>query len=163
MSDDKPVSPLEGHSSPLGKHPIGTGMGGLAGAVVAGAAVGSGAGPVGTVVGAVIGAAAGALTGHAFAELIDPESEDAYWREQWTAKADLSGQRDYDQDISPAYRYGVSAYNRNPEQHFNDLEESLAAGWDAARGESRLDWADARVASMDAWIRARDLAHRAKE
>ena len=36
---------------------------------------------------------------------------------------------------------------------WSEVEPNLAAGWPAARGDSKLDWADARQAAKDAWDR----------
>ena len=72
------------------------------------------------------------------------------------AAADLS----WEQDYSPAYRYGQEAFSANPGREFKDAESELEQGWAQARAQSRLDWSDARFAIMDAWTRARDLADR---
>jgi hypothetical protein len=160
MNKDKPLAKGESRN-PLVQHPVGSAAGGVVGAAAAAAVVGSVVGPVGTVAGAVIGAAAGALTGSAFSELVDPEAEVAFWRGEWQKDpARVAAGMSYEQDFSPAYRYGVDAFTADPDRHFDELEPRLAEGWMQARGASRLDWGDARLASLDAWQRARDLAHR---
>ena len=160
MSKDRPVARGESRN-PLVQHPVGSAAGSIVGAAAAAAVVGSVVGPVGTVAGAVIGAAAGALTGSAFSDLVDPEAEVAFWRSEWQKDPQrAAGGMSYEQDFSPAYRYGVDAFTADPDRHFDELEPRLAEGWTQARGESRLEWGDARLASLDAWQRARDLANR---
>lgn len=146
--------------NPLGTHPVGTAVGGAAGAVAAGAAVGSAAGPIGAAVGAAIGAAAGGMTGKLIADSFDPQMEDDFWRKNWSDRTYIDGGFTYDQDYAPAYRYGIDAYARYPERHYDEFEPELAAGWDNARGESRLDWDRARHATRDAWQRLRENAER---
>jgi hypothetical protein len=145
-----------------GFHPVGTGIGAAAGGVAAGAAVGSVAGPVGTVIGAAVGALAGGLVGKGIAEQIDPSVEDAYWRDNFLERdyIDDPGEARYD-DYGPAYRYGVDAYGRNAGRDYDDVEPELAAGWDKARGTSRLHWDDAKHATRDAWHRLKDGTERA--
>ena len=147
--------------NPLGAHPVGTAAGALAGAAAAGAAVGSVAGPIGAAVGAAIGGVAGGFAGKGIADMIDPEMEDSYWRENWSERSYIDGGFTYDQDYGPAYRYGVDSYMRYPERHYDDIETDLAAGWHEARGESRLDWDRARAATRDAWQRVSDTIERA--
>lgn len=146
--------------NPLGAHPVGTGVGAAAGAVAAGAAVGSVAGPVGAAVGAAIGGVAGGFAGKGIADLVDPEMEDRYWRDNWQGRSYIDGGFTYDQDWGPAYRYGVDAYTRYPDRRYDDLEEELSIRWSEARGESRLDWDRARHATRDAWERVSDMVER---
>ena len=163
MHEDKPVAKGE-HREPAVKHPVGIAAGGVVGAAAAAAVAGSVAGPVGAVAGAVVGAAIGALGGTAFAALVDPDLEDAYWREAHAS--DPARTREglsYEQDYGPAYRYGVDVFSAHPDRHFNELEAQLSEGWARARGESRLDWEQARLPTLDAWQRARDLSQRRSE
>jgi outer membrane lipoprotein SlyB len=90
-SDLKGEANLDPLSGKVGAHPVGTGLGATAGAVAAGAAAGSIAGPAGTVVGAVVGAVAGGLAGKEMAERIDPTSEEAYWRENYSSRNYVNG------------------------------------------------------------------------
>jgi hypothetical protein len=61
-----------------------------------------------------------------------------------------SSGRDWD-DYAPAYHYGHAARARHRGQRFEDVEEQLAAGWDACKADSRLLWVEARGAVLDAW------------
>ena len=171
MNEDKPVAKgdlrnaVEGDRGserpPLGGHPVVAAAGATVGAVAVGAAVGSVGGPVGTAVGAAIGAVAGAFLGQGIADLIDPVSEDAYWREHWHDRDYIDSGFTYDKDYGPAYRYGVDAHARYPERRYEDIETELAARWKDARGESALEWDRARHAARDAWHRVSERAERA--
>lgn len=138
-----------------GAHPIGTGIGtgiGAAlGGVATGAAVGTVAGPVGTAVGAVIGTVVGGLMGKAAAEEIDPTFEEDYWRSSFHTRPYANG-ASFD-DFSPAYRYGVTSYLNYPDASFDDVESNLARDWNVSGGNSKLVWADARIATREAWDR----------
>jgi hypothetical protein len=163
IKEDKPVARGDGRDPGI-KHPVGVVAGGVVGAAAAAAVAGSVAGPVGTVAGAVVGAAIGALGGTAFAALVDPDLEEAYWRQAHAA--DPARTREglsYEQDYGPAYRYGVDAFSAHPDRHFNEMEAQLSEGWAQARGESRLDWEQARLPTLDASQRVRDLAQRKPE
>jgi len=143
-----------------GAHPVGTGLGALVGGAAAGAVTGTVAGPLGTVIGAAVGAIAGGLAGKGIAESIDPTIEDAYWRENYETRPYVDADRDYD-DYGPAYGYGVSAFQRYPDQTFDAVEPELGRDWGTTRGTSSLDWNDAKHATRDAWQRLSDTVERA--
>jgi len=157
LDRDANRDPLTGTS---GAHPIGVGLGAVLGGAAAGAATGTIAGPVGTVVGAAVGAVVGGLAGKGVAELVDPTREDAYWRENYTARPYVYSGAPYN-DYGPAYRYGTDAYVRQPGRSFEDSEAELARDWDKARGTSTLAWARAKNASSDAWHRVSNSIERA--
>lgn len=54
-------------------------------------------------------------------------------------------------DYDPAYRYAYKSYEENPNARFEDLETRLEAGWDIAKGKSKLAWLDAKEAVRSAW------------
>jgi hypothetical protein len=135
-----------------GAHPVGVGVGAAVGGAAAGAAAGSVAGPVGTVVGAAVGAVAGGYAGKAAAESIDPTTEDAYWRENYTSQPYYESGTAYD-EYAPAYRYGWESRQRFHDRRFEDVERDLESGWSKARGKSRLGWEKAKLATRDAWHR----------
>lgn len=130
-----------------GAHPVGTGVG-AAGGAVAGAAAGAVAGPVGAVVGLV----AGGLGGKAVAESVNPTAEEAYWRSSYDRESYYEPGRSYD-DYAPAYALGWSS-RAVREDSFDMLEPTLADEWATRRGNSTLDWPQARHASRAAWVRA---------
>ncbi|WP_280154471.1 hypothetical protein [Piscinibacter sp. XHJ-5] len=154
---DENRDPLSGAP---GSHPVGTGLGAAAGGLAAGAAVGTAAGPIGTAIGAAIGAVAGGLAGKGVAELVDPTAEDAYWRKTYSSRPYVDPTYNYD-DYGPAYRYGLSAYSDHPGRAFDDVESDIGAGWDRARGSSRLTWEHAKEATRDAWERVGNAVERA--
>ena len=136
-----------------GSHPVGTAVGGVGGAV-AGAAIGSMAGPLGTLIGGAIGAVAGGGAGHASAEAIDPTREEAYWRAEHANANYYKEGYDFDRDMHPAYAVGYANRGRYPaDARFEDHEDDLRRSWEEVKGDSRMDWNDARMASHDAWVR----------
>jgi uncharacterized protein (TIGR02284 family) len=142
-----------------GAHPVGTGVGATGGAI-AGAAAGSVAGPVGTVVGLVAGAVVGGLGGKEVAEGVNPTLEDAYWREHYATEPYRDAALTYD-DYGPAYELGWSGrVNRGSD--FEGAERELASEWATRRGASRLEWEQARPATLAAWNRA-DETYYAKQ
>jgi phage tail tape-measure protein len=139
-------------SSKFGSHPVGTGVG-AAGGAAAGAAAGTAVGgPAGTLVGGAIGAAAGALAGQGIAEAIDPEVEDAYWRDNYSGRHYVDQGTPYT-DYRPAYRYGWESRARYGDRTFDQVENELERGWDKVKGESKLGWVKAKSAVRDAWHR----------
>lgn len=133
------------------EHMVGTGVG-AAGGAVAGAAIGTAVGgPVGGVVGGAIGAATGAVAGQKVAEATNPGADDAYWSANYLKRAYVERDRPYS-DYRPAYRYGWESRSRLGGS-FRDFESELAAGWDKAKGESKLVWTQAKHAVSDAWHR----------
>lgn len=140
------------HAADVEGHPVGTGVGAALGGAAAGALTGSVAGPVGTVVGIALGAIAGGLAGKEFAELIDPQVEETYWREHYDTRDYVPAGSDFS-DFAPAFSYGIAARISYPGRAFEDIEPELSAGWRDARGRSQLDWAEAMPAARDAWVR----------
>ncbi len=142
-----------------GAHPVGTGLGAAAGGMAAGAAAGTVAGPIGTLVGAAAGAIVGGLAGKGVAEMVDPTAEEAYWRENYSTRPYVRSGATFD-EYAPAYRYGVTSYQRYPDTTFDEAEPSLRDEWDDARGDSTLSWNDARNASRDSWQRVHAASQR---
>jgi uncharacterized protein YcfJ len=135
-----------------GAHPVGTGVGAAAGGVAAGAAVGSVAGPVGTAVGAAVGAVAGGLAGKGVAERMNPTVEDAYWRDNYKNESYVRSDYTYE-DYSPAYRAGYEGRVRYDGRGFDEVESDVRGDYERNRGNSRLDWDDAKHATRAAWHR----------
>jgi hypothetical protein len=133
-----------------GAHPVGVGVGAVAGGVATGAAVGTVAGPIGTGIGGAIGAVVGGLVGKGVAESVDPTLEQGYWRENYASRDYVDPGRKFE-DYAPAYDYGVRRYDAT--RSFEDVEPDLAGDWDSVRGNSDLEWNDARPAARDAWER----------
>lgn len=79
------------------------------------------------------------------------EALDTQYRDHY-AKASYNDPAYPYEDYRQAYRYGTYARANNPDRAWNDdYERELAAGWPKARGQSRLEWEQARNATRDAW------------
>lgn len=135
-----------------GSHPVGTGAGASGGALAGAAIGGAVGGPVGAVIGGAAGAIAGGLGGHAAGEAVNPTVEDSYWRENYSTRPYVTDNAKYD-DYSPAYRVGWESASENRGRKFDEVETDLEKRWSTSRGNSRLDWSDARNAARDAWDR----------
>ena len=133
------------------KSKVGTGVG-AAGGAAAGATIGSTAGPVGTVVGGAVGAAAGALAGQGIADAIDPDAENAYWRDHYSSRHYVDSGAPYT-EYEPAYRYGWESRMKYADKTYDDVQSDLERGWDRAKGSSKLGWVKAKNAVRDAWHR----------
>lgn len=128
---------------------------GGAGGLVTGAAIGAATGgPVGAVIGAAVGAAAGVGVAKGVDRLVNPEAEDAYWRENYHTRPYATADRDYEY-YRPAFEYGWESRARYPERDYDAAEGELRAGWEERRGDSRMSWEDARLPARDAWERIR--------
>lgn len=131
---------------------VGTGVG-AAGGAAAGAAIGTAVGgPVGTLVGGAVGAAAGALAGQGIARTVDPNVEDAYWRDNYNTRDYVDRGTDYS-EYGPAYRYGWESRSRQGNRSYAASENDLERGWESAKGNSELSWMKAKNAVKDAWHR----------
>ncbi len=134
--------------------------GGMTGAAIAGASAGTIAGgPVGTVVGALAGSwrapCSAASPGKALAERFNPEHEDEYWRNEFPRRPyAVSSQYGWD-DYWPAYRFGYERFPAHPGRSFDEVEPELSQQWELGRGNSRLNWSEAREATRDAYERLR--------
>ncbi len=138
-----------------GLHPVGMGVGAVAGGAAAGALAGTIFGPIGTLIGAGVGVVAGAAAGESVAERIDTSGEHAFWRSEHANRPYTDTEHyDYDRDYAAAYGYGLLVREQHGTRDFDDSEDDLREGWDLERGESRLDWDEARDAARDAWFRA---------
>lgn len=153
IREDKDQANRDPITKAPGAHPIGVGIGAAAGGMAAGAAAGTlAAGPIGTVVGAAVGAIAGGLGGKAVAEHFDPTVEEGYWRENHDSQTFKKDGTVYD-DYAPAYRMGYEGRNRYADESFESVETKLQQDYTSNRGESLLDWDDARPAARAAWDR----------
>lgn len=155
---DRNPDPITGEA---GSHPVGTGVG-SAGGAAAGAAIGAAFGPIGMLVGGTIGAVAGGAAGHEAGEAIDPTIEEAYWRESHDTRPYAKKGSDYTH-YAPAYRYGWESRTKQRGRKWDDsLERELGSQWSSYRGDSSLEWNEARHATRDAWDRA-DRTYRTYE
>ena len=135
----------------LGMTAVGVAGGILAG-VAAGATIGGIAGPIGAIAGAAIGGAVGGAAGEEVARELNPTDEEIYWEKAYVTRPYIVDGHDY-ASYRPAYRAGIDGYGANPKQSFESLEPSLRNNWNIARGESKLERAEARHAAEDAFSR----------
>jgi hypothetical protein len=149
----------------LDEHPVGAGVGAVVGGSIGGALAGTVAGVGGAVAGAAAGAVLGAWVGKAAAEssapepaLAGPDTEEAYWRENYT-KLPYVGEGSFE-DYGPAFRYGINAYRSFPERSFDAMEPELSRHWPQSSEGSTLGWNQARRAARDAWMRLADSDQR---
>jgi len=73
-----------------------------------------------------------------------------HWQRAYKDEPYYSDKYSWD-DFDPAYRYAYKSYEENPHARFEDLETRLEAGWDIAKGKSKLAWTDAKEAIRSAW------------
>ena len=130
---------------------VGQGVG-AAGGAATGAAVGASVGgPAGAVAGAAIGAVAGAMAGHGIAAAIDPDVEDAYWRDNYGTRPYVKTGAPYN-DYRDAYRYGWES-RAKATSTWDETSDDLERGWEKAKQNSRLAWSEAKDAVRDGWHR----------
>lgn len=82
--------------------------------------------------------------------------EDTYWRQNYSSRPYSNENQDYG-TYQPAYRYGVNTANdpSNASRRFEDLDQrQLESGWNQSRGNSTLEWNQARDAIRDSYNRA---------
>jgi hypothetical protein len=132
-------------------HAVGTGVG-AAGGAATGAALGAAVGgPPGALIGAAVGGVLGGFAGRGIAEAVNPVSEDAFWRDNYHWRPYAAGRR-YE-ELAPAYKYGWESRMEHADRPWSQAEPDLACGWGKARGESGLEWHEAKAAAEDAWNR----------
>ncbi len=137
-----------------GAHPVGVGVGAAVGGMAAGAAAGTmAAGPIGTAIGAAVGAVVGGLGGKAVAEKIDPTIEAEYWRANHEKQVYAQNDRGYT-EYAPAYQTGWEGRSASETDSFEEAEPTLSANYGSLRGDSGLEWDEARPAARAAWDRA---------
>ncbi len=73
-----------------------------------------------------------------------------HWQRKFKDEPYYDSRYEWD-DFDPAYRYAYKSYEENPNARFEDLETRLEAGWDIAKGKSKLAWVDAKEAIRSAW------------
>lgn len=147
-----------------GAHPVGTGIGATAGGL-AGTAAGAAAsaatgmatgtvlgGPAGAAVGLVAGAVIGGLAGKAVGEAVNPTKEESHWRSNYKSEPYYNASYNYD-DYAPAYRTGWEGYSRYSGKSYDEIESTLQSDYEKNRGQSKLEWNDARHATRSAWDR----------
>lgn len=114
---------------------------------IGGAAVGAPAGLIGSAIGAIAGGALGAKTGHA---AVDPGEYHEHFHSRHRTVPCYSTGHAWS-DYEPAYQYGYDTLRRYQGGDVDEVEPDLERNWAVARGDSSLDWSDARHALRDGW------------
>lgn len=142
-----------------GMHAISTGVGAALGgaaaasaALGAGAAIGSAAGPMGALIGGAVGAVIGGDIGKAVGEEINP-TQLVWWEENYSTRPYVKKGEEFS-TYEPAYRSGLEAARLNKGKDFQSLAPSIENNWNIDRGDSELEWEDARPAVEDAYLNA---------
>lgn len=79
--------------------------------------------------------------------------ESRYWSENYSSRPYYESSNNYS-TYEPAYRYGYEAYNSNGGRSFDTIDDAqLRSGWEQSRGNSTMDWNQARDAARDAYNR----------
>lgn len=79
------------------------------------------------------------------------QSENVYWEKTYASRPYYKETVTYT-TVAPAYRYGVTAYERYHGQPYTELsQEELRSGWEAARDNSTISWEEAQPAFQDAY------------
>jgi phage tail tape-measure protein len=149
---DNPASTTPPLKGALGSHPVSTGLGAAAGGMAAGAAIGTVAGPIGTIAGATAGAIIGGVTGNAIGKAIDPTVEEAHWKKNFTSEPYYQAGMSFD-EYAPAYRTGYQGRAQHVGRKFDDVERDLETSYNRGKGNSKLGWDKAKVATRAAWDR----------
>ena len=141
-----------------GSHPVATGVGaavgaaaGVVSAAAMGAATGAALGPLGAIAGAAAGGILGGGVGHGIGEDIYP-TQLAWWKDNYSSRPYVNKGAEFS-TYEPAYRHGIQAAVENRGKTFDSLEPNLSNNWNIARGDSTLEWDQARHASRDAFDR----------
>ena len=145
-----------------GSHPVGVAAGGVGGAVTGSAIGGAVGGPVGAVIGAAAGAVAGGLAGKGIAEAVNPTTEEAYWREEFTKRPYYRKGTEYE-SYGPYYQYGWESATR-PEyrgRKYEEIENQLQTEWPTYRRTATGEFKEYKEATRDAYERASDSIERA--
>lgn len=91
-------------------------------------------------------------------DVIDIDSEIAYWRHHYRGMVPRAGLRYSDHE--PAVKLGLDAYMRGHGRHVKEMLEELRVCYQRTRGDSRLDWEEARPIIEAVWRRMHARAER---
>lgn len=146
---DANADPLTGEA---GAHPVATGVGAAAAGAAGLAVAAAVAGPIGVAVAVAGGAFIGGYVGKALGEVIDPTSEEAFWREEHPNQPYAEPDVAFD-DFAPAYRVGFLGYHKfgGRERTFEDAERDLEESY--IETKAPVPWTRARGAAKAAWDR----------
>lgn len=79
------------------------------------------------------------------------QSENVYWEKTYTTRPYYKETVTYS-SMAPAYRYGVTTYERYSGKPYEELsQDELRSGWEASRDNSTVTWEEAEPAFHDAY------------
>ena len=81
------------------------------------------------------------------------EQQASYWREQFQNEPYVTKGQKFD-EYAPAYRTGYEGREQYAGQRFDDVENNLKRDYENNRGDSTMDWGNAKQACRAAWDRA---------
>ena len=84
--------------------------------------------------------------------LADWDSEDSYWRSNWSTRPYAAADRGYEH-YQPAYRYGYETGSQHRGRQWDEVEPELRSGWDRYEGRGTSAWENVKDAVRDAWHR----------
>lgn len=87
-------------------------------------------------------------------EEMDPAGEYAYWRDKFVNRPYVQDGASFD-DYGPAYVFGIHASAKYADRDFAEVAQELEREWHTVRGDSSLEWAQARDAARDSWEHSR--------
>lgn len=139
-----------------GGQAVGTGVGGLSGAVT-GAAIGTAiGGPAGAIIGGIAGLAVGAVSGSAIADL--NREDEMYWQNNFQSRPYVE-QGDTYQTYADAYRFGgqTAENEKFRGKTFDEVEADIRASYEQTPAGANLAYDRARGAINDAYERRAKL------
>jgi len=79
-------------------------------------------------------------------------SEETYWRDNYSSRPYVSGDRNFEY-YRPGYRYGYESASRYRGRGWNEVEGDLRSGWDRYEHRGQSTWDNVKDAVRDAWDR----------
>jgi hypothetical protein len=82
----------------------------------------------------------------------DAALDDGFWQQHLGAATYQYPELDYARDYKPAYQLVLELYvQQGAAGRFDDAVNGLEARWEASKGQSRLDWQQAKAIIVEAW------------
>jgi len=101
----------------------------------------------------------GGMREHIFARSVDPDVQEACWRENSARRPDAGGGETFNEH-RPACGYGVDAFRRFAGRPFGKLARELRRNSDRVTGTSSRTWESTEHAARAARQRVRDFVER---
>ena len=91
-------------------------------------------------------------------QLGDWQSEEIYWRENWSTRPYTIADRGF-AFYGPGYRYGFESAHQMYGRQWEDVESELRSGWDRYEHRGAGAWEHIKDAVRDGWNR---IAHKSR-